>query len=121
MHSNLDFIDRLLLSSRTVESGRSLSVKADDPKKDESGRSGTKADDPWVKADDPGWKQTIFGLKQTIFWAKPDDLWVKADDPEPKQTISRAENRRSGGSKRTILSEIQMCEFHTVKEQKTKY
>ena len=32
--------------SSTVESGRSLSVKADDPGKDESGRSGAKADDP---------------------------------------------------------------------------
>ena len=31
---------------------------------------------------------------------------------------TRAENRRSGGLKWTILSEIQMLEFHTVKGQK---
>ena len=30
----------------TVESGRSSEVKADDPQKDKSGRSGMKADDP---------------------------------------------------------------------------
>ena len=42
-----------------VESGRSLGVKADDPGKDESRRSGAKADDPWVKSDDPGSNQTI--------------------------------------------------------------
>ena len=65
----------------TVESRRSKRTKADDPQKDESRRSGAKADDLWVKADDPGRKQTIFGSKQTIFWAKADDLWVKADDP----------------------------------------
>ena len=65
----------------TVESRRSKRTKADDPQKDESRRSGAKADDLWVKADDPGRKQTILGLKQTIFWAKADDLWVKADDP----------------------------------------
>ena len=67
--------------SSTVESRRSKRTKADDPQKDESRRSGAKADDLWVKADDPGRKQTILGLKQTIFWAKADDLWVKADDP----------------------------------------
>ena len=50
----------------TVESGRSLGVKADDTGKDESRRSRR--------------KQTIFGLKQTIL--------VKADDLEgSKQTI----------------------------------
>ena len=51
----------------TVESRRSKRTKADDPQKDESRRSGAKADDLWVKADDPGRKQTILGLKQTIF------------------------------------------------------
>ena len=40
---------------------------ADDPEKDQSRRSGAKADDRWVNADDPGSKQTILGLKQTIF------------------------------------------------------
>ena len=40
---------------------------ADDPGKDQSRRSGAKADDRWVKADDPGSKQTILALKQTIF------------------------------------------------------
>ena len=54
--------------------------KADDPEKDQSRRSRSKADDPWVKADDPsksrrsfvkandllGSKQTIFVSKQTI-------------------------------------------------------
>ena len=63
-----------------VESRRSFKVKADDPEKDQSRRSRSKADDPWVKADDPsksrrsfvkaddllGSKQTIFGSKQTI-------------------------------------------------------
>ena len=63
-----------------VESRRSFSVKADDPEKDQSRRSRSKADDPWVKADDPsksrrsfvkaddllGSKQTIFVSKQTI-------------------------------------------------------
>ena len=51
----------------TVEGRRSKRTKADDPQKDESRRSGAKADDLWVKADDPGRKQTIFGSKQTIF------------------------------------------------------
>ena len=63
-----------------VESRRSFRVKADDPEKDQSRRSRSKADDPWVKADDPsksrrsfvkaddllGSKQTIFVSKQTI-------------------------------------------------------
>ena len=67
-------------SESRVESRRSLRVKADDPKKDQSRRSRSKADDPWVKADDPsksrrsfvkaddllGSKQTILGSKQTI-------------------------------------------------------
>ena len=70
-----------------VESRRSLSVKADDPKKDESGRSGLKADDLWVKADDPGRKQTVLCQSRRSFWVKADDLWVKADDPGRKQTI----------------------------------
>ena len=69
-----------------VESRRSLSVKADDPKQDESGRSGLKADDPWVKADDPGRKQTVLCQSGRSFWDKADDLWVKADDPGRKQT-----------------------------------
>ena len=63
-----------------VESRRSLSVKADDPKKDESRRSGLKADDLWVKADDPGRKQTVLCQSRRSFWVKADDLWVKADD-----------------------------------------
>ena len=85
----------------TVESRRSLSVKADDPKKDQSRRSRrkqtipTKADDLGTKADDPGVKQTIFGPKRTIFWAKADDPWVKADDPKAKADDL--------GSKRTIF------------------
>ena len=74
---NLEWV----MQRSTVESRRSKRTKADDPQKDESRRSGAKADDLWVKADDPGRKQTILGLKQTIFWAKADDLWVKADDP----------------------------------------
>ena len=92
------------LASR-VESRRSFRVKADDPEKDQSRRSRSKADDPWVKADDPsksrrsfvkaddllGSKQTILRSKQTIF--------------ESKQTI-RGESRRSQGWKRTILSEF---------------
>ena len=98
------WIDDLELLSR-VESRRSLRVKADDPQKDQSRRSRSKADDPWVKADDPsksrrsfvkaddllGSKQTILRSKQTIF--------------ESKQTI-RGESRRSQGWKRTILSEF---------------
>ena len=71
---------RLRLQPSRVESRRSFRVKADDPEKDQSRRSRSKADDPWVKADDPsesrrsfvkaddllGSKQTIFGSKQTI-------------------------------------------------------
>ena len=64
-----------------VESRRSLSVKADDPKKDQSRRSWSKADDPWAKADDPSKSRRSF--------VKADDLWVKPDDPERKRTISR--------------------------------
>ena len=45
----------------TVESGRSSEVKADDPEKDKSGRSGMKADDPWMKADDPPESRRSFG------------------------------------------------------------
>ena len=45
----------------TVESGRSSEVKADDPQKDKSGRSGMKADDPWIKADDPSESRRSFG------------------------------------------------------------
>ena len=79
----------------TVESGRSSEVKADDPQKDKSGRSGMKADDPWIKADDPSEsrrsfgqsrrsfeeKQTIFGSKQTILSESRRSQGLKADDP----------------------------------------
>ena len=55
-------------NSSRVESRRSLRVKADDLKKDQSRRSSSIVDDPWVKAD---------------------DLWVKADDSGRKRAISR--------------------------------
>ena len=58
----------------TVESRRSLGVKADDPEKDQSRRSGPKADDLRAKADDPGLKQTIFGQSRRSFRGKADDL-----------------------------------------------
>ena len=51
----------LLVVKRTVESGRSSRVKADDPQKDESRRSGMKADDPRIKADDPSESRRSFG------------------------------------------------------------
>ena len=47
--------------------------KADDPEKDQSRRSRSKADDPWVKADDP--------RKADDLCVKTDDLCVKGDDP----------------------------------------
>ena len=51
----------------TVENRRSFGVKAVDPEKDESIRSGPKVHDPWVKADDLcGTKRTIFEPKRTI-------------------------------------------------------
>ena len=71
-----------LYRSSWVESRRSLGVKADDPEKEESRRSGLKADDPWVKADDPGRKQTVLCQSGRSFWDKADDLSVKADDLE---------------------------------------
>ena len=50
----------VFMSASTVENGQSFGVKAVDPEKDESIRSGPKADDPWVKADDCcGTNQTI--------------------------------------------------------------
>ena len=69
-----------------VESRRSFRVTADDPEKDQSRRSRSKADDPWVKADDPRKSRRSFvkaddllGSKQTIvsgffYCAKADDL-----------------------------------------------
>ena len=58
----------------TVESGRSSRVKADYPQKDESRRSGIKADDPRIKAD---------------------DLSAKADDLLRKSRRSLGQSRRS--------------------------
>ena len=69
--------------------------KQQDPKKDQSRRSRSKADDPWVKSDDPsksrrsfvkaddllGSKQTIFGSKQTILSESRRSQGLKADDP----------------------------------------
>ena len=54
------------VSESTVESGRSLSVKADDPEKDESKRSQR--------------KQTIFELKHTILGESRRSRGLKADD-----------------------------------------
>ena len=75
------FSQGLIFQWSRVESRRSLSVKADDPKKDQSRRSWSKADDPWAKADDPSKSRRSF--------VKADDLWAKPDDPGRKRTISR--------------------------------
>ena len=39
---------------------RRVGSKADDPKKDQSRRSRSKVDDPWVKADDPSESRRSF-------------------------------------------------------------
>ena len=71
--------DHIITESR-VESRRSLRVKADDPQKDQSRRSRSKADDPWAKADDPSQSRRS-SSKRRFYRVKSDDPWAKADDP----------------------------------------
>ena len=80
------------MGGSTVESGRSLSVKPDDP---------------WVKADDLGSKQTILGLKQTIFWAKADYPWVEAGDPDQSgRSQGLKADDSSGKSGRSSMKQV---------------
>ena len=72
-----------------VESRRSLRVKADDPQKDQSRRSRSKADDPWVKADDPSKSRRSF--------AKADDL--KDESGRSYLNFLKRESGRSWGMK----------------------
>ena len=74
------------LGLNRVQSRRSLRTKADDPQKDQSRRSRSKADDPWFKADDPSQSRRS-SSKRRFYRVKADDPWAKADDLGPKQTI----------------------------------
>ena len=123
--SQPSLVPRMVSRGPNLEYGWKRTILKGESGRSSKGRKRTIRDESGRSLDESGRslrKQTIFQLKQTIFWGKADDLWVKADDPERKQTISRAESGRSclkflrvktadlKGWKRTILSEIFMCE-----------
>ena len=85
----------------TVESRRSKRTKADDPQKDESRRSGAKADDLWFKADDLlSQSRRSMGLSRRS-WAKAEISGAQSRRSYLKSHSVKADDLK--GRKQTIL------------------